>query len=80
MPFIPPKYADIGKSTSDLLNKDFPVSVTKLEVKTTTSNGVSFTVAGSQDTKGAVASDLKCKFTDKAHGKFLNKFALSKCS
>ena len=35
----PPKFSDIGKSTSDLLSKDYPVGVTKLEVKTNASNG-----------------------------------------
>ena len=37
---IPPKYADIGKAAADLLNKDYPVGTTKLEVKTTATNGV----------------------------------------
>jgi voltage-dependent anion channel protein 2 len=37
---VPPKFSDIGKSASDLLSKDFPVGVTKLEVKTSASNGV----------------------------------------
>ena len=27
------KYTDIGKSTSDLLNKDFPTNVIKIEAK-----------------------------------------------
>ena len=37
---IPPKYSDIGKSCADLFNKDYPIGVAKLEVKTTASNGV----------------------------------------
>lgn len=37
---VPPKFSDIGKSVNDLLNKDFPVGVAKLEVKTTAANGV----------------------------------------
>jgi voltage-dependent anion channel protein 2 len=36
----PPIFKDIGKSVNDLLNKDYPVGFSKLEVKTTASNGV----------------------------------------
>ena len=65
----PPKYADIGKSVNDLLSKDYPVGYSKLEVKTTAANGVNFTVAGNQDSKsGAIAAELKTKFSDKASG------------
>jgi voltage-dependent anion channel protein 2 len=66
---IPPKYSDIGKSAGDLLNKDYPVGIAKLEVKTTASNGVNFTVNGTQDSKsGVIGGELKAKYTDKANG------------
>eukprot|EP00158_Paraphelidium_tribonemae_P000999 Partr_v1_DN23824_c0_g1_i1_m63900 putative voltage-dependent anion channel len=64
----PPKFNDIGKSVSDLLGKDYPVGMTKLEVKTVTSNGVSFTVSGNQDTKGSIVGELKTKYVDKPNG------------
>jgi voltage-dependent anion channel protein 2 len=41
----------------------------KLEVKTTAPNGVQFTVNGAKDNKsGAIAGDLKGKWTDKSRG------------
>lgn len=63
---VPPKFADIGKSANDLLSKDYPIGVAKLEVKTTTANGVCFTVNGSEDTKTqTIVGDLKTKYVDK---------------
>lgn len=38
--YVPVPFADISKSTNDLLGKDFPVGHTKLELKTVTPNGV----------------------------------------
>ncbi|KAJ3196181.1 Eukaryotic translation initiation factor 3 subunit E [Irineochytrium annulatum] len=66
---LPPSFADIGKPVHDLLGKDFPVGSAKLEVNTTTANGIKFTVAGNKDNKsGHINSELKTKYTDKARG------------
>ncbi|KAI9500028.1 Mitochondrial porin [Coemansia spiralis] len=66
---IPPNYSDICKPVNDLFSKDYPFGALKLEVKTTTSNGVSFTVNGAQDLKsGAIISELKTKYADKVNG------------
>ncbi|KAJ1958934.1 Mitochondrial porin [Dipsacomyces acuminosporus] len=66
---IPPNYSDISKPVNDLFGKDYPFGAIKLEVKTTASNGVSFTVNGAQDLKsGAIISELKTKYADKANG------------
>ncbi|CAG8781643.1 4923_t:CDS:2 [Gigaspora margarita] len=43
---IPASYSDIGKSASDLLGKDYPVAVFKLETKNTAPNGVKNTKSG----------------------------------
>jgi hypothetical protein len=43
---VPVPFADIGKATSDLLGKDFPVGHTKLELKTVAPNGVVCVVKG----------------------------------
>lgn len=37
---VPPTFKDIGKSANDLLNRDFPISGNKLEVKTLSPSGV----------------------------------------
>ncbi|KAJ3209774.1 Mitochondrial porin [Entophlyctis luteolus] len=64
-----PHYGDFGKSLNDLLNKDFPVGSAKLEVNTTTSNGIKFTVTGNKDNKtGNIVSEIKTKYTDKSRG------------
>ncbi|KAJ3008434.1 Mitochondrial porin [Thoreauomyces humboldtii] len=66
---VPPAFSDLGKSTVDLLAKDFPVGSAKLEVNTYTSNGIKFTVLGAKDNKtGAIASELKSKYVDKLRG------------
>ncbi|KAJ1801737.1 Mitochondrial porin [Coemansia sp. RSA 2399] len=66
---IPPNYSDICKPVNDLFSKDYPFGALKLEVKTTTANGVSFTVNGAQDLKsGAIISELKTKYADKVNG------------
>ncbi|KAJ1883217.1 Mitochondrial porin [Coemansia sp. RSA 486] len=66
---IPPNYSDICKPVNDLFSKDYPFGALKLEVKTTTANGVSFTVNGAQDIKsGAIISELKTKYADKING------------
>lgn len=62
-------YSDIGKQANDLLGKDYPLGISKLEINTTTPNNVKFTVSGSKDNKsGLIVSDLKAKYTDKAQG------------
>ena len=38
--FVPVPFADLGKSTNDLLGKDFPVGQTKFELKTVAPGGV----------------------------------------
>jgi voltage-dependent anion channel protein 2 len=65
----PVKYADIGKSVSDLLTKDIPVNSVKLEANTQTVSGVKFTVSGSRANETGVASaELKAKYYDAANG------------
>lgn len=69
MSYVPPAFTDLGKQSGDLLNKDFPVGHAKLEVNTTTPNGIRFTVLGAKDNKtGAIAGELKTKYTDKLRG------------
>ncbi|KAJ2059788.1 Mitochondrial porin [Coemansia aciculifera] len=66
---IPPNYSDLCKPVNDLFSKDYPFGALKLEVKTTASNGVTFTVNGAQDIKsGAIISELKTKYADKING------------
>ncbi|KAJ1725365.1 Mitochondrial porin [Coemansia biformis] len=66
---IPPNYSDICKPVNDLFGKDYPFGALKLEVKTTTANGVTFTVNGAQDVKsGSIISELKAKYADKVNG------------
>ena len=60
---------DLGKSSNDLLGKDFPLSGVALEVKTATPSNVSFKVGGNRDTKSAlIGGDIKAKFFAKPHG------------
>ncbi|KAI8927953.1 eukaryotic porin/Tom40 [Entophlyctis helioformis] len=69
MTFVPPAFSDIGKAINDLVSKDYPVGSAKLEVNTTTPNNIKFTVSGNKDNKsGAIASELKAKYTDKSRG------------
>ena len=65
-----PVYYDFSKSFNDLIGKDFPVGSTKLEVITTTPNGVKFTILGSKNhqKENGIDSSVKAKFTDKARG------------
>ncbi|KAH8924884.1 hypothetical protein BT69DRAFT_1260875 [Atractiella rhizophila] len=66
---VPPAWKDIGKSASDLLGKDYYISSTSLEVKTTAPNGVVFKVAGQKDNKSqAISGDLEAKYFDPKHG------------
>ncbi|KAG0254018.1 Mitochondrial porin [Mortierella polycephala] len=66
---IPVPFADLGKSTNDLLGKDFPVGQTKFELKTVAPGGVTFNVLGSQDSKsGNINGELKTKYVDYKNG------------
>ncbi|KAI0074114.1 hypothetical protein K474DRAFT_1602060 [Panus rudis PR-1116 ss-1] len=66
---VPPSWKDLGKSSNDLLGKDFPIHGTTLEVKTATPSNVAFKVFGSQDPKAnLINGDIEAKYTDKAHG------------
>jgi voltage-dependent anion channel protein 2 len=58
------EYADIGKAARDLLSKDFNFGKTKIEAKTTTSNGVVFTTTLDRDTKkGTIDGEVKAKYS-----------------
>ncbi|PCH39900.1 voltage-dependent ion-selective channel [Wolfiporia cocos MD-104 SS10] len=66
---VPPSWKDLGKSSNDLLGRDFPISGTTLEVKTNTPSNVTFKVAGTRDTKSAlINADLEGKYVDRKHG------------
>ncbi|KAF9026143.1 voltage-dependent ion-selective channel [Hymenopellis radicata] len=66
---VPPSWKDLGKSSNDLLSKDFPFTSAALEVKTKTPSGVVFKVGGSQDNKtGIITSDLESKYNHKPYG------------
>ncbi|KAJ3717127.1 voltage-dependent ion-selective channel [Lentinula raphanica] len=63
---VPPSWKDLGKSSNDLLGKDYPFSTTSLEIKTK-ANDVSFKVAGN-NSGGAIIGDLEAKYGNKKHG------------
>jgi len=66
---VPPHWKDLGKSSSDLLGKDFPIFGTSLEVKTKTPSNVTFKVAGNRDAKtAAIAGDIEAKYSDPKNG------------
>ncbi|GAA5985499.1 hypothetical protein JCM5350_004018 [Sporobolomyces pararoseus] len=66
---VPPSWKDLGKSASDLLNKDYPLNGNSLEVKTRAPNNVAFRVAGTRDAKSnAIAGDLEGKYVDAKNG------------
>ncbi|TIB72014.1 voltage-dependent ion-selective channel [Wallemia mellicola] len=66
---VPPSWKDLSKSASDLLNKDFPINGTQLEVKTKTPSNVTFKVAGLRDSKSAaINGDIEGKYVDAAKG------------
>ncbi|TNY17284.1 voltage-dependent ion-selective channel, partial [Rhodotorula diobovata] len=59
----------LGKSASDLLNKDYPLAGNSLEVKTRAPNNVAFKVAGVRDAKSAaIAGDIEAKYVDAKNG------------
>lgn len=59
-------FQDLGKSSNDLLGKDYPFNTTSLEIKTK-ANDVSFKVAGN-NAGGAIVGDLEAKYGNKKHG------------
>jgi voltage-dependent anion channel protein 2 len=66
---VPPSWKDLGKSSNDLLGKDYPFHGASLEVKTTTPSGVTFKAAGNRDSKSeAIAGDIEAKWSDRKHG------------
>jgi len=66
---VPPSWKDLGKSSSDLLSKDFPTSGTSLEVKTKTPSNVTFKVAGFSPAHGdKITGDIEAKYIDPKNG------------
>lgn len=66
---VPPSWKDLGKSSNDLLGKDFPFQGASLEVKTNTPSGVTFKVTGNRDSKSeAINGDIEAKWSDRKHG------------
>ncbi|KAJ7128214.1 eukaryotic porin/Tom40 [Mycena crocata] len=66
---VPPSWKDLGKSSTDLLQKDYPFQGYALEVKTKTSSGVAFKVAGSRLAhSNQIVGDLENKFAEKKYG------------
>jgi len=66
---VPPSWKDFGKSSNDLLQKEYPFNGASLEVKTNTASNVAFKVAGTKDSKSDVINgDIEGKWSDKAHG------------
>lgn len=64
-----PAFADIAKSSNDLLNKDFyHLSAAALEVKSNTPNNVAFKVTGKSTHEGKTSGLLEGKYTDKPSG------------
>jgi voltage-dependent anion channel protein 2 len=63
----PGLYADIGKKSSDLLNKEFPLQ-NRIEVKTRTANGVELEVNATRSQDGSICGVLNPKYKFKAHG------------
>ncbi|KAJ7689126.1 eukaryotic porin/Tom40 [Mycena rosella] len=60
---------DLGKSSTDLLQKDYPFQGTALEIKTKTPSGVVFKVAGNRASHNSVIlGDLEAKMNHKKHG------------
>lgn len=60
---------DLGKSSNDILGKEFPLSGVTLDVKTATPSNVFFKVGGARDTKSTIISgDIEAKYVVKPHG------------
>jgi voltage-dependent anion channel protein 2 len=66
---VPPSWKDLGKSSNDLLGRDYNFHGASLEVKTQTPSNVAFKVQGTRDSKSdAIHGDIEGKWTDKVHG------------
>ncbi|KIM89506.1 hypothetical protein PILCRDRAFT_813442 [Piloderma croceum F 1598] len=65
---VPPSWKDLGKSSNDLLSKDYYFHGTSLEVKTKTPSGVTFKVQGSQTKSDAIIGDIEAKYIDSKNG------------
>jgi voltage-dependent anion channel protein 2 len=66
---VPPTWKDLGKSSNDLLSRDFPIFGTSLEVKTKTPSNVTFKVAGVRDNKtSGISGDVEAKYNDPKNG------------
>ncbi|KAJ7079795.1 voltage-dependent ion-selective channel [Mycena belliarum] len=62
---VPPSWKDLGKSSTDLLQKDYPFQGVALEVKTKTPSNVTFKVAGSRASNSSIIiGDLEAKWID----------------
>jgi len=60
---VPPTFGDLGKAAKDLQNKGYNIGGIKVEVKTATANGVSFTTSGSSSLdSGKVSGSLETKY------------------
>ncbi|KIY46693.1 hypothetical protein FISHEDRAFT_66355 [Fistulina hepatica ATCC 64428] len=65
---VPPSWKDLGKSSNDLLNKDYYYQTAGLEVKTKTPSNVTFKAAGTKSGSGIIAGDIEGKYVDKKNG------------
>jgi len=66
---VPPAWKDLGKSSNDLLGKDFHFSGTSLEIKTKTPSNVSFKVTGERHGKNDhIHADIETKYSDSKNG------------
>lgn len=64
-----PAFADISKSSNDLLNKEFyHTTAAALEIKSNTPNNVAFKVTGKSTHESATSGLLEAKYTDKPTG------------
>ena len=61
-------YQDLGKSAGDLLQKDYPIQGTSLEVKTLTPSNVAFKVAGVRTEDAQISGDIEGKYVDFKNG------------
>ncbi|KAJ7134874.1 voltage-dependent ion-selective channel [Mycena epipterygia] len=66
---VPPSWKDLGKSSTDLLQKDYPFQGVGLEIKTKTPSNVVFKVAGNRSShNGTILGDLEAKMSQPKHG------------
>jgi len=65
---VPPSWKDLGKSCTDLLQKEYPFHGVSLEVKTKTPSGVTFKVAGQDHKTGEIYGDIEAKYSDAKNG------------